>query len=88
VGLLDYLLAPREDHRGWETPNEASRIFLILVLISVSIWAWPISEGRIVIWAGIVLFFSTGILTIGWWILSIFTKNRTARKLTQSNLKN
>ena len=45
VSLVDFLLAPRKDHRGWNTPNEASRILLILVLVVVSYWAWPISGG-------------------------------------------
>tara|TARA_B000000609_G_scaffold22910_1_gene14486 strand:- start:171 stop:443 length:273 start_codon:yes stop_codon:yes gene_type:complete len=84
MSLVDFLLAPREDARGWQTPNEASRIFLIIVLISVSLWAWPISEGRIVIWIGIVLFFSTPLLTVGWYILSILAKNRAPRKLISS----
>ena len=82
--LIDFLLAPREDARGWQTPNEASRILLIIVLISVSLWAWPISEGRIIIWIGIVLFFSTSLLTVGWYILSILAKNRVPRKLISS----
>ena len=84
MSFVDFLLAPREDARGWETPNEASRILLIIVLISVSLWAWPISEGRIVIWIGIVLFFSTPLLTVGWYILSILAKNRVPRKLISS----
>ena len=84
MSLLDFLLAPRKDARGWETPNEASRILLVIVLISVSLWAWPISEGWVVIWIGVVLLFSTPILTVGWWILSIFAKDRVPRKLTSS----
>ena len=41
--VLDYLLAPREDHRGWKTPSEASRILLVVVVLSVAYWAWPIT---------------------------------------------
>ena len=84
MSLLDFLLAPRKDARGWEPPNEASRILLVIVLLSVSLWAWPISEGRVVIWIGVVLLFSTPILTVGWWIRSIFAKDRVPRKLTSS----
>ena len=47
MSLVDFLLAPRKDHRGWNTPNEASRILLIFVLVVVSYWAWPISDGMI-----------------------------------------
>ena len=45
MGVMDYLFAPRVDHRGWKTPGEASRIFFLLVIASVSIWAWPVSNG-------------------------------------------
>ena len=88
MGIVDYFLAPRKDHRGWNTPNEASRILFFVVLVSVSIWAWPISEGRFVIWIGIILLFSTGILTIVWWFLSLLTGNRKPRKLTTSLTEN
>ena len=53
--LLDYLLAPRVDHRGWKTPSEASRILFVMVVGSVSYWAWPITEGNIVMWVGTVI---------------------------------
>ena len=46
-GVLDYLLAPREDHRGWKTPSEASRILLVVVVLSVAYWAWPITQGNV-----------------------------------------
>ena len=88
VDIVDFFFAPRKDHRGWDTPSEASRILLFVVLISVSIWAWPISEGRVMIWIGIILLFSTGILTIGWWILALISRNRKPRKLTTSVSEN
>ena len=63
MSLLDYLLAPREDHRGWKTPSEASRILFVMVVGSVSYWAWPITEGNIVMWAGTVMMVSTALLS-------------------------
>ena len=86
--LVDFLLAPRKDHRGWNTPNEASRILLILVLVVVSYWAWPISGGIIYMWLTIIVMVSTFILSIGWLMLSYASQNRESRKLTQSVGKN
>ncbi len=80
--ISDYMLAPREDHRGWKTPNEASRILFLLVLVAVSIWAWPLAEGMIYMWATLVLLVSTPILTLSWIILSYASQNRSSRKLT------
>lgn len=84
MSLLDYLLAPREDHRGWKTPSEASRILFVMVVGSVSYWAWPITEGNIVMWAGTVMMVSTALLSLGWWLLSLAARNRAPRKLTAS----
>jgi hypothetical protein len=77
-------LRPRKDHRGWNTPNEASRILLIFVLVIVSYWAWPISDGMIYMWLTIIIMVSTFILSIGWLILSYASQNRESRKLTPS----
>ena len=88
MSLMDFLLAPRIDHRGWNTPNEASRILLISVLVVVSYWAWPISDGMIYMWLTIVILFSTAILSVGWLILSYASQNRDSRKLTPSVGKN
>lgn len=84
MSLLDYLLAPREDHRGWKTPSEASRILFVMVVSSVSYWAWPVTEGNIVMWAGTVIMVSTALLSLGWWLLSLAARNRVPRKLTSS----
>ena len=88
MSLVDFLLAPRKDHRGWNTPNEASRILLILVLVVVYYWAWPISGGMIYMWLTIIVMVSTFILSIGWLMLSYASQNRESRKLTQSVGKN
>ena len=88
MSLVDFLLAPRKDHRGWNTPNEASRLLLIFVLVVVSYWAWPISDGIIYMWLTIIIMVSTFILSIGWLILSYASQNRESRKLTPSIGKN
>jgi len=88
VSLMDFLLAPRIDHRGWNTPNEASRILLLSVIAVVSYWAWPLSEGMIYMWLTILVLVSTIILSIGWLILSYASQNRKSRKLTPSVGKN
>ncbi|DAC48165.1 MAG: hypothetical protein CMA62_05295 [Euryarchaeota archaeon] len=82
--MLDYLLAPRRDHRGWKTPSEASRILLVVVVLGVSYWAWPVTEGNIVMWVGTVIMVSTALLTVGWWILSLAARGREPRILTTS----
>ena len=84
MSLLDFLLAPREDHRGWKTPSEASRILFVMVVGSGSYWAWPITEGNIVMWVGTVIMVSTALLSLGWWLLSLAARNRAPRKLTDS----
>ena len=70
--------------RDRNTPNEASRILLLLVLVTVSYWAWPIANGMIYMWLTIILLVSTFILSIGWLILSYASQNRESRKLTPS----
>ena len=40
MSWADWLFAPRIDHRGWQTPSEASRIFLIITLLIVGWWYW------------------------------------------------
>lgn len=84
MGVMDYLFAPRVDHRGWKTPGEASRIFFLLVIASVSIWAWPVSNGIVYMWALLVILISTPILSLGWWLLSILGRRRQPRKLTSA----
>ena len=80
--LMDWLFAPRIDHRGWSTPSEASRIFLIITLIIVGWWSWGYADGSIVMWVAITLLLSTPILALGWFLLSIIAKNRNSRLLT------
>ena len=82
MGIGDILLSPRRDHRGWDTPSEASRILLLMTLVAVSLWVWPISDGIPFVWLLIVLLVSTPILSIGWWILSIAGRSRRSLDLT------
>ena len=81
MAIVDYLFSPRVDRFGSETPSEASRIFFLIVIVSVSYWAWQVSNGIISIWFMIVIFISTPILSIGWWLLSLISKNLPEKKL-------
>ena len=81
MAIVDYLFSPRVDRFGSETPSEASRIFFLIVIVSVSYWAWQVSNGIISIWFMIVIFISTPILSIGWWLLSLISKNLPEKEL-------
>ena len=82
MNWVDWLFAPRMDHRGWSTPSEASRIFLIITLIAVGWWYWESTSDNLAMWAGVTILVSTPILSIGWYILSIIAKNREVHLLT------
>ena len=59
VSIVDYLFSPRQDRFGSETPSEASRIFFLIVIVSVSYWAWQISNGIVSIWLMICLLYTS-----------------------------
>jgi hypothetical protein len=82
MGWMDRLFAPRLDHRGWSTPSEASRIFLILTLVSVGYWAWGAASDNLVMWFGLTILVSTPLLSIGWYLLSLMARNRDVQLLT------
>ena len=82
MGILDFLLSPRRDHRGLDTPSEASRLLLLITVVGVGLWAWPIAEGMVFIWLALVLLFSTPILYAGWYVLSLLGHSRESRDLT------
>ena len=82
MSWIDWMFAPRIDHRGWQTPSEASRFFLILTLLLVGWWYWESTSENLFIWFGMTLLVSTPILSIGWYILSLIAKNREVQLLT------
>jgi len=52
-----------------------------LTLISTGFWAWPITEGRILLWFGLVVLVSTPLLTIGWWLISLISSRYAPLKM-------
>ncbi|RJU88416.1 MAG: hypothetical protein DWC02_01590 [Candidatus Poseidoniales archaeon] len=82
MSWIDRLFAPRMDHRGWSTPSEASRLLLILTLVTVGILTWDSSSDNIWIWLAVTILISTPILSIGWFLLSLIAKNRNVQLLT------
>jgi len=81
MAIVDYLFSPRVDRFGSETPSEASRIFFLIVIVSVSYWAWQFSNGIISIWLMIVILISTPILSVGWWLISLISQKRPTKDL-------
>ena len=79
VSVVDYLFSPRQDRFGSETPSEASRIFFLIVIVSVSYWAWQISNGIVSIWLMVVILISTPILSVGWWLISLISQKRPTK---------
>ena len=84
MGMREYLFAPRKDHRGWSTPSEAARLYFLLLLIGVGLWAWPKTEGSITLWLGLVFLVSTPLLSIGWWLISLVSQKTETRVLVDS----
>ena len=82
MSWIDRLFAPRIDHRGWSTPSEASRMFLILTLVAVGYWAWGAASDNLVMWVGLTILVSTPLLSIGWYLLSLIARNRDVQLLT------
>ena len=82
MSWMDRLFAPRIDHRGWSTPSEASRIFLILTLVAVGYWAWSAASDNLVMWLGLTILVSTPLLSVGWYLLSLMARNRDVQLLT------
>ncbi len=82
MSWVDRLFAPRIDHRGWSTPSEASRVLLIITLVTVGILTWNSSSDNVSIWLAVTILISTPILSIGWFLLSLIAKNRNVQLLT------
>jgi hypothetical protein len=84
MSLLEYFFAPRLDHRGWSTPSEAARLFFLVALVSVAIWAWKITDGNIVIWFSLTLLVVTPVLSFGWWLISLASQRFSPLVLTEA----
>ena len=84
MSLMSFLFAPRRDHKGWSTPSEAARLYFVLVLVASSVWAWPLTEGNVLLWFGLVVFVATPVLTVGWWLISLVSQRFEARVLVDS----
>ena len=84
MSLMEYLFAPRKDHRGWSTPSEAARIFFLLGMIFSGWWSWQLSGGNIVVFLCLLMLISTFLLSLGWWIISLVSIGFEPRVLTES----
>jgi hypothetical protein len=84
MSLMGFLFAPRKDHKGWSTPSEAARLYFLLVLFGTAIWAWPLTQGRILLWLGLIVFVATPLLTVGWWLISLVSQRFESRVLVDS----
>ncbi|MBT05100.1 MAG: hypothetical protein CMA92_04975 [Euryarchaeota archaeon] len=84
MGVFEYLFAPRLDHRGWQTPSEASRIYFVVVMLATIIFCWNISKSNIIIFLCLTMLISTPILSIGWWLISLISNGIKPRLLVDS----
>ncbi len=71
MGIIEYLFAPRLDHRGWSTPSEASRIYFVIIMLFSIFYSWQLSNENIIIFLSLTILISTMLLTIGWWLISL-----------------
>ncbi len=84
MGVMQYLFAPRLDHRGWSTPSEASRLYFVLIMIVTIFYSWQLSKSNIIVFLCLVMLISTPLLSLGWWLISIVGKEMTPRPLVDS----
>ncbi|NCG00802.1 MAG: hypothetical protein GWP25_03310 [Euryarchaeota archaeon] len=84
MGMIQYLFAPRKDHRGWSTPSEAARLYFLLLLLIVGLWSWPKTNGSFTLWVGLLFFVSTPLLTFGWWLISLVSQHTEPQALVDS----
>ena len=84
MGLIEFLFAPRLDHRGWSTPSEAARLFFLVTLVWVTAWAWSNTDGNIVMWLGLTLLVVTPVLSVGWWLISLVSQHFSPLLLTEA----
>jgi len=84
MGAAEYLFAPRKDHRGWSTPSEAARLFFIIAMVVSGWWSWQLAQGNIIVFLCLLMFISTPLLSLGWWIISLISNNFEPKVLTES----
>ena len=81
---MESFFAPRTDHRGWSTPSEAARLFFLITLVWVAVWAWGKTTGNLAMWFGLTCLVATPVLSIGWWLISLISARYTPRVLTEA----
>ena len=81
---MESFFAPRTDHRGWSTPSEAARLFFLITLVWVAVWAWGKTTGNLAMWFGLTCLVATPVLSIGWWLISLVSARYTPRVLTEA----
>lgn len=84
MALMESFFAPRTDHRGWSTPSEAARLFFLITLVWVAVWAWGKTTGNLAMWFGLTCLVATPVLSIGWWLISLVSARYTPRVLTEA----
>lgn len=84
MGLIEYLFAPRKDHRGWSTPSEAARIFFFVAMLFSCWWSWSLSDSNIIVFLCLLMLISTPLLSIGWWLISLVSNGFEPKVLTQA----
>ena len=84
MAWMKFLFAPRTDHRGWSTPSEAARLFFLIALVWVAMWAWGNTDGNIVMWLGLTLLVVTPVLSVGWWLISLVSQRFTPLVLIEA----
>ncbi len=84
MSLVESFFAPRTDHRGWSTPSEAARLFFLITLVCVAVWAWGKTTGNLAMWFGLTCLVATPVLSVGWWLISLISVRYTPRVLTEA----
>ena len=84
MGVVDYLFAPRVDHRGWSTPSEASRIYFLLAIGVSSLISWDLAQSNFIVFLCLLMLILTPILSFGWWLISLVSSSIEPRVLTES----
>ena len=84
MGVFEFLFAPRLDHRGWQTPSEASRNYLVIVMLFTIIYSWYLSKSNIIVFLCLTMLISTPLLSLGWWLISLISNGMKPRLLVDS----